>query len=169
MLGARGPGPAVAGVSLIFRRAALRAATPRVIEFRRLRGATSGRGANETREADTGEGDAEMYSDDVQVDSAGFWRMPPDVPIGGAGQYLVFAGGSDASGGGLKCSRMADMVVELKGSSLLYFIESSPLRYFSQTFDDQHGTFLRADKATRSPCLPLHTSLSLPSSPFCPL
>jgi len=50
--------------------------------------------------------DAEMF--DV---GCGRWRMPPEPWVGGQGQNLVLAGGSEASGGGLKCSKMVDMVV----------------------------------------------------------
>lgn len=110
--------------SFILRKAALLAATPSVIELRLLRVARSGSGAKDTREdATEGEGggkaggtesrdDDEEAETDIETFDTGLGRckIPPVVPFGGAGQNLVFAGGSEASGGGLKCSRRVDIV-----------------------------------------------------------
>lgn len=102
--------------SFILLSAALLAATPSVIEFRLFRVARSGNGAKDTRVEDDTDGDAGAIAgcsesrdrdDDVEMFDAGLgrWRIPPAEFVGGAGQNLVFAGGSEASGGGLKCSR----------------------------------------------------------------
>jgi len=117
----RGSGPF--RCSFILCKAALLAATPRVIELRLLRVVKSGSGAKDTLEdATEGEGGGmvggtESIDDDDEAETdidtfnsgLGRCRIPPVEPLGGAGQNFVFAGGSEASGGGLKCSRIVDI------------------------------------------------------------